>query len=44
MSEEVAPHTHFQYFDARHQAETALSAMWLFLASEVLFFVGVIVA
>jgi cytochrome c oxidase subunit III len=37
MSEEVAPHTHFQYADARHQAETALSGMWLFLASEVLF-------
>lgn len=44
MSEEVAPHTHFQYADADHQAETALSGMWLFLASEVLFFGGLIVA
>ena len=44
MSEEVAPHTHFQYADAGHQAETAVSGMWLFLASEVLFFGGLIVA
>jgi cytochrome c oxidase subunit III len=44
MSEEVAPHTHFQYADAEHQAETAVSGMWLFLASEVLFFGGLIVA
>ena len=43
MSEEVAPHTHFQYADAHHQAETALSGMWLFLASEALFFGGLIV-
>jgi cytochrome c oxidase subunit 3 len=44
MSEEVAPHTHFQYADARHQSDTALAGMWLFLASEVLFFGGLIVA
>jgi cytochrome c oxidase subunit 3 len=31
-------HTHFQYSDAKHQAEAALSGMWLFLAQEVLFF------
>jgi cytochrome c oxidase subunit 3 len=34
-----APLTHeFQYSNARHQAESAISGMWLFLASEVLFF------
>jgi cytochrome c oxidase subunit III len=44
MSEEVAPHVHFQYADARHQAETAISGMWLFLATEVLFFGGLILA
>jgi cytochrome c oxidase subunit III len=44
MSEEVAPHTHFQYADATHQADTAVSGMWLFLASEVLFFGGLIIA
>jgi cytochrome c oxidase subunit 3 len=42
MSEEVAPHVHFQYSSARHQAETAISGMWLFLATEVLFFGGLI--
>lgn len=31
-------HTHFQYSDAGHQAETAMSGMWLFLAQEILFF------
>jgi cytochrome c oxidase subunit III len=44
MSDEVAPHVHFQYADARHQAETAVSGMWLFLATEVLFFGGLILA
>lgn len=44
MSDEVAPHVHFQYADQRHQAETALSGMWLFLATEVLFFGGLILA
>jgi cytochrome c oxidase subunit III len=44
MSEEIAPHVHFQYADAGHQADTALSGMWLFLASEILFFGGLIVA
>jgi cytochrome c oxidase subunit 3 len=28
----------FQYSSAEHQAETAISGMWLFLATEVLFF------
>lgn len=42
MSEDIAPHTHFQYADAGHQRETALSGMWLFLASEILFFGGLI--
>ncbi len=31
-------HATFQYSDAAHQAETALSGMWLFLAQEILFF------
>ena len=31
-------HTHFQYSSAGHQAETAMSGMWLFLAQEILFF------
>jgi cytochrome c oxidase subunit 3 len=37
MSEASPPHE-FQYSSARHQAETALSGMWLFLGSESLFF------
>lgn len=44
MSEEIAPHVHFQYASARHQAETAISGMWLFLATEVLFFGGLLLA
>lgn len=44
MSEEVAPHVHFQYADAGHQAETAVIGMWLFLATEVLFFGGLVLA
>ncbi|MGH6796091.1 MAG: cytochrome c oxidase subunit 3 [Methylocella sp.] len=28
----------FQYSSARHQSETAISGMWLFLATEVVFF------
>lgn len=40
MSEFVAPRAHaeFQYADREHQASTALDAMWLFLATELLFF------
>jgi cytochrome c oxidase subunit 3 len=43
MSEEIAPHVFFQYGDAEHQADTAVCGMWLFLASEVLFFGGLLV-
>jgi cytochrome c oxidase subunit 3 len=39
MSETGAALSHtFQYGSARHQSRTAISGMWLFLASEVLFF------
>jgi cytochrome c oxidase subunit 3 len=44
MSEEIAPHVHFQYADARHKAETMISGMWLFLATEVLLFGGLLLA
>lgn len=44
MPEELAPHVHFQYADARHQADTAIAGTWLFLATEVLFFGGLILA
>lgn len=44
MSDEVAQHVHFQYTDARHQADTAIAGMWLFLATEVLFFGGLLLA
>ena len=37
MSHASASHT-FQYSSDRHQSESAVSGMWLFLASEVLFF------
>lgn len=37
MSETYLSHE-FQYSNAKHQAETAISGMWLFLATEVLFF------
>lgn len=33
-----SPKAHFQYEDLRHQSDSALSGMWLFLASECLFF------
>jgi cytochrome c oxidase subunit 3 len=36
----AAPHIEFQYAGMAHQAETALSGMWLFLATELLFFGG----
>jgi cytochrome c oxidase subunit III len=44
MSDEIAPHVHFQYTDARHQANTAIAGTWLFLATEVLFFGGLLLA
>jgi cytochrome c oxidase subunit 3 len=37
-------HAHFQYGDAGHQSETAMSGMWLFLAQEILFFGALIFA
>jgi cytochrome c oxidase subunit III len=37
MSEAALTHE-FQYSSARHQSETAVAGMWLFLATEVLFF------
>jgi heme/copper-type cytochrome/quinol oxidase subunit 3 len=40
MSVMVAPsaHAEFQYPSAEHQSKTAISGMWLFLATELLFF------
>ncbi len=38
MSDALAPPQEFQYSTPRHQAGTALAGMWLFLASEILFF------
>jgi cytochrome c oxidase subunit III len=37
MHEASLPHE-FQYSSASHQAETAVAGMWLFLATEVVFF------
>ncbi len=37
---ETVRHIAFQYADMPHQSETALNGMWLFLASELLFFGG----
>jgi len=37
MTDTTVAHT-FQYSSAQHQAQTAIAGMWLFLASEVLFF------
>jgi cytochrome c oxidase subunit 3 len=47
MSDIAAPHpgpppTEMQYVSASHQADTALDGMWLFLATEMLFFGGVL--
>jgi cytochrome c oxidase subunit III len=36
----VVRHVEFQYADEAHQTETALAGMWLFLATEALFFGG----
>lgn len=35
---DVAEHIEYQYAGIRHQTETALSGMWLFLITELLFF------
>ena len=42
MAELAAPaaHAEFQYSSAEHQADTAIAGVWLFLASEMLFFGG----
>ncbi len=44
MSDEIAPHQHFQYASPAHQSDTAIAGMWLFLATEVLFFGGLLLA
>ena len=43
MSDTTASHD-FQYASPRHQAQTAVAGMWLFLATEVLFFGGLILS
>jgi cytochrome c oxidase subunit 3 len=43
MSDTTVPHE-FQYASPRHQAQTAVAGMWLFLATEVLFFGGLILS
>lgn len=43
MSEAAAP-LEFQYASPAHQARTAAAGMWLFLATEVLFFGGLVLA
>jgi cytochrome c oxidase subunit 3 len=45
MSDAVLPlHPQPQFGDLRQQRETALSGMWLFLATEILFFGGMLAA
>lgn len=44
MSDEIAPHQYFQYASPDHQSATAIAGMWLFLATEVLFFGGLVLA
>ena len=46
MPELVAPaaDAEFHYGSAAHQADTAIAGMWLFLATEVLFFGGLVFA
>ncbi len=43
MSDAYAPHE-FQYSSAEHQQGSAIAGMWLFLATEVLFFGGLFLA
>ncbi|HEY7581858.1 MAG TPA: cytochrome c oxidase subunit 3 [Acetobacteraceae bacterium] len=43
MSEATVPHS-FQYSSARHQSGTSMAGMWLFVASESLFFGGLFLA
>lgn len=40
----MSEHATFQYADAEHQTETAMSGMWLFLAQEILFFGAIVFA
>ncbi len=40
VTSEVARHTEFQYANMDHQSVTAMAGMWLFLATEMLFFGG----
>ena len=44
MADLAAPaaQAEFQYSSAEHQADTAIAGMWLFLASEMLFFGGLV--
>ncbi|MGI4939021.1 MAG: hypothetical protein ACRYHQ_00380, partial [Janthinobacterium lividum] len=44
MAELAAPaaEAEFQYSSPEHQASTAIAGMWLFLASEMLFFGGLV--
>jgi len=44
MAELAAPaaHAEFHYSSAAHQADTAIAGTWLFLASEMLFFGGLV--
>lgn len=43
MSDTAVSHE-FQYASSEHQAQTAVAGMWLFLATEVLFFGGLILS
>ena len=43
MSEAALPHS-FQYSSAQHQSGTSMAGMWLFVASELLFFGGLFLA
>jgi cytochrome c oxidase subunit III len=44
MVEQLAPHHSFQYATPDQQADTAVAGMWLFLATEMLFFGGLFLA
>jgi cytochrome c oxidase subunit 3 len=43
MSDAALPHS-FQYSSAQHQSDTSMAGMWLFVASESLFFGGLFLA
>ncbi|CAH2600594.1 Cytochrome c oxidase polypeptide III [Rhodovastum atsumiense] len=44
MPERLGPHHQFQFESPAHQADTAIAGMWLFLATEALFFGGLFLA